>query len=218
MDVITIDDPNFIVKPEGLRLESDDGTVVEFYEGDGVRIANRDSTACIEFNINDRLVSMSVNKADFKQVLGMVEHSSEYKVQTMELMDAMRDNTISNEALVESYAKAHEAQKNKTTKTVAIERRIKEMTFDEKVRKVVEEQVGELPEDANSVTLVSVKETSGDNFYDEVDEDEIGKTLKNEEGEEGEECDIDGAKGTLKMVDGALTCVVDETKESKSTK
>lgn len=137
MDIIEAKDPNFKVGEQGLRISTTDGTVVEFYEGDGIRIVNRGEVPYLEFNIDNKPYSVEINKDLISNVVNRVNHVTEFVQEEVELMDAMQDEKFSTESIVCAYAEVQESQANKTQKMLNVIEKSRNYTFEDKIKKVI---------------------------------------------------------------------------------
>lgn len=126
---------NFLVNETGLRVQIDDGTIIEFYEGDGITIVNRDDIPHLEFKINDNEISVKIEaREDFESILENVRHMSEFVTKDVELMEAMADENIPTADIMKSFGETHSAQKNKTRINLPITTEVKTLTTEEKVK------------------------------------------------------------------------------------
>lgn len=102
-------EPNFVVKEaEGLRVEVDNGDVLEYEENDGVRIVDANNTPRIEFIDKDQEkkteYSISLTKEQLEDVLESCHHVDEVRVGESSLLEIATNAELSDEEFVDTLA------------------------------------------------------------------------------------------------------------------
>jgi len=141
MKTIETRDPNFVVGKSGLRITASDKTVVEFYQGDGIRVVNKAGFPCLEFLIGGKEYSVKIdNKKTWVEVAARIDHSSEYKTEAVELMEAMGrpSKEISTQELVEAFASVQASQEGRINKVLTFTRRSAKLTSEQKGKLCIE--------------------------------------------------------------------------------
>ena len=132
MDTVTVENHNFEVShADGFRVITEDGNVAEWYEGDGVRIVNKNDIPHIEFAVNEEPVSIEVSdKEILEKILENVHHVNEFEMIEKSLVEAATDSDIDASTLTEAYRVAKAEHPNASNHTLKFETRVKE--FDQK--------------------------------------------------------------------------------------
>jgi len=127
--------PNFLVGSKtGLRLETRDGLVVEFFKGDGVTVVNRDDVPHVEFTIDKKPVSIKIEaKADFLTLMGRLRHTSEYRTTKVDIMEALADTSLSTKQICEAFGAVSAEQANKARVTIPLTERVTKLTAEQRI-------------------------------------------------------------------------------------
>jgi len=141
MNVIEVaSDANFLVGVSGLRLTASNKTVVEFYQGERIKIVNKNQTPYIEFINTGTNMSVKINsKQDLAEVLKRVDHDSEFRTETRDLMNAFAasEKEVTTEELLDAYSASLESQQNQVNKQLEFTRRVGRLTVEDKLKLVV---------------------------------------------------------------------------------
>jgi uncharacterized protein YqgV (UPF0045/DUF77 family) len=130
-------DATFIVGESGIKLTTNDKTVIEFYQGDSFKLVNKSGTPYIEYKLAGSEISVKIeSKKDLTELLNRLEHNSEYRTETRSLMDALAapDKDVSTESLINAFASIQESQSARINKQLSFTKRVARLSVEDKIK------------------------------------------------------------------------------------
>lgn len=132
MNVIEVKNPNFHVVVDNLNIHLSDGRVIQFNKDDGIAIIDNNNKACVEFTLNDAPYSVELTSEQLQTTLTHLVHTQEYKVDTLNLLDALVSENVSTDSLVSVFSE------NSSSKNVSVTTRVMSLSVSEKVSRILD--------------------------------------------------------------------------------
>jgi len=174
MKTIEIRDANYVVGKSGMRLSANNGaTVVEFYQGDGIRISNKGGYPVIEFRVSGKDLQVKVEtKADLKNLLERVHHETEFKTESLDLMEAIaRDSRdLPTEKLVDAFSESFNLDTGRLNTSIKVTKRVADLNVESKAKLLSSAKC--IFSEADESALVSITDAEDQDLADDDDKDE----------------------------------------------